>query len=122
MQLPSLICANSQASSGLRMWPQKTPGYWKAEFMNPMPVPQPPTTRSARWRWSSRPVMKPVWMYCSSGGSPPFFIPTLMTSCPRPSNAAMMSAFRSAALVSLITAIFISGSSAPVGVFFAVTR
>ena len=59
MQLPLLICEKQEGVERiLDQSPQMTPGICMAAFRKPMPVPQPPTTRSAR----PAPPFRPLWM------------------------------------------------------------
>ena len=59
MALPSLIWPNRKASVGSMIRPQKTPGMALAASMEPVPVPQPVTTKSAAPELIRMPVRSP---------------------------------------------------------------
>ena len=59
MQLPSLIWLNRNASVGSITSPQNTPGMALQASIDPMPVPQPVTTKSAALELSRMPASSP---------------------------------------------------------------
>ena len=59
MALPSLIWPNRNASVGSITRPQNTPGIALQASIDPMPVPQPVTTKSTAFELSRMPVSRP---------------------------------------------------------------